>query len=124
MLRRADTPRPTGGSRGRGLATPMMNDESHTPAQSARQSTQTLSAGLAALLRITFSDSDVGEIFRAATAAVGGLGPCRDEASYRSVDGRFDRLPLSQSVHPASERHRQSNWDGPIDRDGGGWGWA
>jgi sugar diacid utilization regulator len=102
----------------------MMNDESHTPVQGTRQTRQTLSAGLAALSRVAFSDSDTAEIFRVATAAVGGLGPCRVEASYRSVNGEFIRFPPSQPVHPETERHRQSNWDGHIDVEDGRWGWA
>ena len=101
-----------------------MNDESHSPAERTRQAGQALSAGLAALSRVTFSDSDAGEIFRVATAAVGGLGPCRVEASYRWVNGEFIRFPPSQPVHPETERHRQSDWDGHVDVEDGRWGWA
>lgn len=74
--------------------------------------------------RVTFDDADAGEIFRVATAAVGGLGSCRFEASYRSMDGEFVRFPPSQPVHPETERHRESNWDGQVDVDDGRWGWA
>ena len=101
-----------------------MNDESHSPAQGTRQAEQALSAGLAALSRVTFSDSDAGEIFRVATAAVGGLAPCQVEASYRSVNGEFVRFPPSQPAHPDIERHRRSGWDGHVDAEDGRWGWA
>ena len=89
-----------------------------------RQAEQASSSGLAALSRVTFSDSDVGEIFREATAAVGGLASCQVEASYRSDDGGFVRFPPSQSAHPDIERHRESGWDGPVDVKDGRWGWA
>ena len=101
-----------------------MNDESHGPLQGTARVDQALSAALAVLSRVVFDDSDAGEIFRVASEAVGGLGPCRVEASYRSVDGRFDRFPISQSVHPEAERHRRSNWDGQVDMADGRWGWA
>jgi hypothetical protein len=101
-----------------------MNDESHSPVQSTRQAKQALSAGLAALSRVTFSDSDAGEIFRVATAAVGALVPCQVEACYRSVNGEFIQFPRSQPAHPDFERHRQSNWDGQVDAKDGRWGWA
>ena len=95
-----------------------MNDESHSPAQGTRQAEQASSAGLAALSRVTFSDSDVGEIFRVATAAVGGLAPCQVEASYRSVNGGFVRFPPSQPAHPDIERHRRVRlgWPGRHER--------
>ena len=89
-----------------------------------RQAEQASSRGLAALSRVTFSDSDVGEIFRVATAAVGGLASCQVEASYRSVDGGFVRFPPSQPAHPDIERHRESGWDGLVDVKDGRWGWA
>lgn len=101
-----------------------MNDESHSPAKGTRQAEQASSAGLAALSCVTFSDSDAGEIFRAATAAVGGLAPCQVEASYRSVNGGFVRFPPSQPAHPDIERHRESGWDGQVDAKDGRWGWA
>ena len=101
-----------------------MNDESHSPSQGTRQAEQALSAGLAALSRVTFSDSDAGEIFRVATAAVGGLGPCQVEASYRSVNGEFIQFPPSQPAHRDIERHRRSNWDGQVKAEDGRWGWA
>ncbi|MDT5178427.1 MAG: hypothetical protein QOJ95_2625 [Mycobacterium sp.] len=101
-----------------------MNDEPHSLSQGAPKVEQALSAGLAALSRVTFSDSDAGEIFRVATTAVGGVGSCRVEASYRSVNGEFVRFPPSQPVHPETDRHRQSNWDGRIDVEDGRWGWA
>ena len=101
-----------------------MNDESHSPAQGTRQAEQASSAGLAALSRVTFSDSDAGEIFRVATAAVGGLASCQVEASYRSVNGGFVRFPPSQPAHPDIERHRESGWDGHVDTKDGRWGWA
>jgi hypothetical protein len=100
-----------------------MDDDSHSPAQGASQAEPALSAELAALSRVIFSD-DAGEIFQSATAAVGGLGPCQVEASYRSVNGEFVRFPSSQPVHPETERHRQCNWDGLIDVEDGRWGWA
>ena len=101
-----------------------MNDESHGSVELIHQIEQAFSAGLVTLSRVTFNDSDAGEIFRAATAAVGGLGPCRVEASYRSVNGEFIRFPPSQPEHPETERHRRSNWDGQIDVEDGRWGWA
>ena len=101
-----------------------MNDESHSPAQGTRQAEQASSGGLAALSRVTFDDSDVGEIFREATAAVGGLASCQVEASYRSVNGGFVRFPPSQPAHPDIERHRESGWDGQVDVKDGRWGWA
>ncbi len=101
-----------------------MNDESHSPAQGTRQAEQASSGGLAALSRVTFSDSDVGEIFRVATAAVDGLASCQVEASYRSVNGGFVRFPPSQPAHPDIERHRESGWDGQVDIKDGRWGWA
>jgi hypothetical protein len=101
-----------------------MNDESHGPSQGTRQAKQALSAGLAALSRVILSDSDAGEIFRVATAAVGGLGPCQVEASYRSVNGEFIQFPPSQPAHHDIERHRRSNWDGQVEATDGRWGWA
>src|SRR6202171_3541658 len=101
-----------------------MNDESHSPAQGTRQAEQASSRGLVALSRVTFDDSDAGEIFREATAAVGGLASCRVEASYRSVNGEFVRFPPSQPAHPDIERHRESGWDGHVDPKGGRCGWA
>ena len=101
-----------------------MKDESHSAAEGTRQAEQASSRGLAALSRVTFSDSDVGEIFRVATAAVGGLASCQVEASYRSVDGGFVRFPPSQPAHPDIERHRESGWDGLVDVKDGRWGWA
>ena len=73
-----------------------MNDESHSPAQATRPAEQASPGGLAALSRVTFDDSDVGEIFREATAAVDGLASCQVEAGYRSVNGGFVRFPPSQ----------------------------
>src|ERR1700722_18295776 len=101
-----------------------MSAESPTPAQGPRQAEQTSPGGLAALSRVTFSDSDAGEIFRVATAAVGGLASCQVEASYRSVNGGFVRFPPSQPAHPHIERHRASGWDGQVDAKDGRWGWA
>jgi sugar diacid utilization regulator len=101
-----------------------MNDKSPSPSQGTREVEQALSAGLAALSRVTFSDSDAGEIFRVATAAVGGLGPCQVEASYRSVNGEFLQFPPSQPAHRDLERHRRSNWDGQVKAEDGRWGWA
>jgi sugar diacid utilization regulator len=100
-----------------------MNDETHGP-RASTQIGQTLSAGLAALSRVSFSDADAGEIFHSASATVGGLGPCQVEASYQSMNGEFVRFPTSQPPHPEIERHRQSNWDGRIDVEDGRWGWA
>jgi sugar diacid utilization regulator len=101
-----------------------MNHESHSPAPETRQAEQASSAGLAVLSCVTFSDSDINEIFRVATAAVGRLAACRVEASYLSVNGRFERFPPSQPTHPDIERHRQSGWNGRVDTTGGRWGWA
>src|ERR1700726_35373 len=82
-------------------------------------------ASLAALSRVAFSDSDIGEIFQDATAAVGNLTPCQVEASYRSVDGGFVRFPPSQPEHPEIEQDlRESGCDGQVDVQGGRWGWA
>ena len=94
------------------------------PVERTHRVEQALSAGLAALSRVTFSDSDAGEIFRVATAAVGGLGPCQVEASYRSVNGEFIQFPPSQPAHRDIERHRRSNWDGQVKAEDGRWGWA
>ena len=101
-----------------------MNDESHSPAQGTRPDEQASSGGLAALSRLTFDDSDVGEIFREATAAVDGLASCQVEASYRSVNGGFVRFPPSVPAHPDIQRHRKSGWDGHVDTRDGRWGWA
>ena len=101
-----------------------MNDESHSPAQGTRPDEQASSGGLAALSRVTFDDSDVGEIFREATAAVDGLASCQVEASYRSVNGGFVRFPPSVPAHPDIQRHRESGWDGHVDTRDGRWGWA
>ena len=101
-----------------------MNDESHSPAQGTRPDEQASSGGLAALSRLTFDDSDVGEIFREATAAVDGLASCQVEAGYRSVNGGFVRFPPSQPAHPDIQRHRESGWDGLVDIKDGRWGWA
>src|SRR6202047_648800 len=101
-----------------------MSAESHSPAQGTRPDEQASSGGLAALSRVTFSDSDAGEIFRVATAAVGGLASCQVEASYRSVNGGFVRFPPSQPAHPDIERHRASGWDGQVDAKDGRWGGA
>ena len=80
---------------------------------------------MAVLSRVDFSDCDIGEIFQVATAAVGNLGPCQVEASYRSVDGGFVRFPPSQPEHPDIERHlRESGCDGQVDVQGGRWGCA
>lgn len=101
-----------------------MNDESHGPLQGTARVDQALSAALAVLSRVVLDDSDAGEIFRVATAAVGGLGDWQFEASYRSMDGELVRYPPSQPVHPETERHRESNWDGQVYIDDGRWGWA
>ena len=101
-----------------------MNDESHSPAQGTRPDEQASSGGLVALSRVTFDDSDAGEIFREATASVGGLASCQVEASYRSVNGGFVRFPPSQPAHPDIERHRECGWDGHVDTRDGRWGWA
>src|SRR4029078_2555417 len=101
-----------------------MNDESHSPAQGTRPAEQASPGGLAALSLVTFDDSDVGEIFREATAAVGALASCQVEASYRSVNGGFVRFPPSQPAHPDIQRHRESGWDGHGDTQDGRWGWA
>ncbi|MDT5288420.1 MAG: hypothetical protein QOF88_3309 [Mycobacterium sp.] len=101
-----------------------MNDESHSPGDGIRQVEQASSRGLAVLSRVTFDDSDVGEIFRVATVAVGGLASCQVEASYQSVNGGFVRFPPSQPAHPDIERHRESGWDGHVDARDGRWGWA
>jgi len=101
-----------------------MNDESHSPAQGTRPDEQASSGGLVALSRVTFDDSDAGEIFREATASVGGLASCQVEASYRSVNGGFVRFPPSQLAHPDIERHRECGWDGHVDTRDGRWGWA
>ena len=101
-----------------------MNDESHSPAQATRPDEQASSRGLAALSRLTFDDSDVGEIFREATAVVDGLASCQVEAGYRSVNGGFVRFPPSVPAHPDIQRHRESGWDGHVDTRGGRWGWA
>jgi hypothetical protein len=101
-----------------------MNDESHSPAKGTRPAEQASSGGLVALSRVTFDDSDAGEIFREATAAVGGLASCQVEASYRSVNGGFVRFPPSQPAHPDIQRHRESGWDGQVDARDGRWGWA
>ena len=79
-----------------------MNDESHSPAQGTRPDEQASSRGLAALSRLTFDDSDVGEIFREATAVVDGLASCRVEASYRSVNGGFVRFHHPSRHTPTS----------------------
>ena len=91
------------------------------PVEHTRLAEQAFSAGLAALSRVTFSDSDAGEIFRVATAAVGGLGPCQFEASYRSVNGEFIQFPPSQPAHRDIEQHRRSNWDGQVESKDGRW---
>jgi sugar diacid utilization regulator len=101
-----------------------MNGKSHPSALGAHQVEQARPDALSALSNLIFSDSDVGEIFRVATAAVAGLGPCRVEASYLSVEGEFVRYPPSQPIHPETERHRRSDWDGRIDVHDGRWGWA
>jgi sugar diacid utilization regulator len=102
----------------------MKNDGSHGPSRGTRQAEPALSAGLAALSRVTLGDSDAGEILRVATAAVGALVACQVEASYQLVNGEFIRFPPSQPAHPDFERHRQSNWDGQVDTKDGRWGWA
>jgi sugar diacid utilization regulator len=80
---------------------------------------------LAVLSRVDFSDCDIGEIFQVATAAIGNLGPCQVEASYRSVDGGFVRFPPSQLEHPQIEQQlRESGCDGQVDIQGGRWGCA
>src|ERR1700754_206584 len=115
-----------GGSRGGSpsLSRSNMNDASHSPAQGTRPDEQASPGGLAALSLVTFDDSDAGEIFREATAAVGGLASCQVEASYRWVNGGFVRFPPSQPAHPDIERHRESGWDGHVDTRDGRWGWA
>ncbi|WP_458319318.1 PucR family transcriptional regulator [Mycolicibacterium brisbanense] len=101
-----------------------MNDESHNDAEGSRPDEQASSAGLAALSRLTFHDSDVGEIFREAKAACDGLASCQVEASYWSMNGGFVRFPPSVPVHPDIQRHRDSGWDGHVDTRDGRWGWA
>lgn len=101
-----------------------MNDEPDHPSQGAPQVEQALTAGLDALSRVSFSDSDAGEIVRVATAAVSGLGPFQVEAIYRSENGEFIQFPPSQAAHRDIERHRRSNWDGQVTSDDGRWGWA
>lgn len=85
---------------------------------------RSLSPSTTALTRVSLSDSDAGENFRVATAAVGGLGSCQVEASYRSVNGEFIQFPQSQPAHRDFERHRRSNWDGQVEAKDGRWQWA
>ena len=101
-----------------------MNNETHSPAHDTRQAEQASSAGLAVLSGVTFSDSDINEIFRVATDAVGSLAACHVEASYRSVNGGFERFPPTQPTHPDLEQHHQSGWNGRVDTAEGRWGWA
>ncbi|MCV7173672.1 helix-turn-helix domain-containing protein [Mycobacterium manitobense] len=101
-----------------------MRDDALSPSQGTPKSEQALSAGLAALSDVTFSDSDAGEIFLVASAAIRGLGPCQFEASYRSVNGEFVQFPSSAKEHRDIERHRRSNGDGQIEAENGRWGWA
>ena len=101
-----------------------MNNETHSPAHDTRQAEQASSAGLAVLSCVTFSDVDINEIFRVAAAAVGSLAACHVEASYRSVNGGFERFPPTQPTHPDLERHHESGWNGRVDTAEGRWGWA
>ena len=102
-----------------------MNGESPSTRGQSWPAGQVSPGRLAVLSRVDFSDCDIGEIFQVATAAVGNLGPCQVEASYRSVDGGFVRFPPSQPEHPDIERHlRESGCDGQVDVQGGRWGCA
>jgi hypothetical protein len=102
-----------------------MNGESLSTRGQSWPARQVSPGRLAVLSRVDFSDCDIGEIFQVATAAVGNLGPCQVEASYRSVDGGFVRFPPSQPEHPQIERHlRESGCDGQVDVQGGLWGFA
>ena len=84
-----------------------------------------MTGGLAALSGITFSDRDADEIFRVAMAAVGNLGPCRVEASYRAADGGLDSFPSSQPQRPDIERQvRESGGDGRVQMGDARWAWA
>ena len=120
----ADPPAPVAREEGAEHGHSNMNDESRSPAQGTRPDRTGFVRGSGCAVAFTFGDSDAGEIFREATAAVGGLASCQVEASYRSVNGGFVRFPPSQPAHPDIQRHRESGWDGHVDTRDGRWGWA
>lgn len=101
-----------------------MDGQSHLRAHDASPAEQTSSANLAVLSGVSFDDSDVDGIFLTMTAAVGDLANCQVEACYRSLNGGFERFPLSEPIHPHIQWHRQSGWDGAVDARDGRWGWA
>jgi hypothetical protein len=102
-----------------------MNGESLGPQGQSRPAEQFSPAQLATLSRVDFSECDTGEIFQSATATVGDISSCHVDASYRFVDGDFDRYPPSQPERPEVERHlRESGCDGQVEVQGGRWGWT
>jgi sugar diacid utilization regulator len=100
-----------------------MNSDSLSPRGQSWPAGQVSPAQLATLSRVDFSECDIGGIFQVATTAVGNLSPCEVEASYRSVDGGFDRFPPAQPEHPEIERHlREAGCGGQVEQRGR-WGW-
>ncbi|MGX1773567.1 PucR family transcriptional regulator [Nocardia brasiliensis] len=81
--------------------------------------------GLGALSAALSSEHEFVEILRMAGAAVASLGSCRTLASYRRVDGEFQRYPQGRPVEPGLDAQVSA-------QDGAGsviladekWGWA
>lgn len=81
--------------------------------------------GLCALSVTLSNEHEVVEILRTAGAAVPALGSCRTLASYRRVDGEFQRYPLALPAQPGLDKQVSA-------QDGAGsvrladekWAWA
>jgi sugar diacid utilization regulator len=83
------------------------------------------SRGLELLSKISFDQLDAEEILRIATATVETLGPCRVEATYRSVGRDFILCPRSQPKRPQIvELAREADYDGQVQIPCRTWGWA
>ncbi|WP_082961587.1 CdaR family transcriptional regulator [Mycobacterium sp. 852002-51152_SCH6134967] len=80
-----------------------MDDESHSPAQGTRQDKQASSAGLVALSRLTFGDSNAGEIFHRDSADSAKLAKLNADlkAANRELRTTVTRLQRQMNVHEA-----------------------
>jgi len=80
---------------------------------------------LATLFTVAFDWADDVTILGQANAAVSRVGPCRTEATYRLVDGSWQRLPQGQHERPDIDRLiAASGGGGAVEIPGRAWGWA
>ncbi|MFD6162873.1 PucR family transcriptional regulator [Nocardia sp. NPDC060256] len=81
--------------------------------------------GLCALSAALSSEHQVVEILRMAGAAVSCLGSCRTLASYRRVDGEFQRYPPERPAQPRLDAQVSAlDGAGSVIVVGEKWGWA